>query len=70
MIPPQLQRRVGCPRGGIEPTPFRLTPADQSINVDINTLSAHAGYRDLDEGFLRASEPVVVTLLQFVGVRR
>jgi hypothetical protein len=46
-----------------------LTPADQSLNVDIDTASAHAGYCYLDESLLRAGEPVVVRLLQLVGIR-
>jgi hypothetical protein len=68
-IVPHLERRVGCPGGAVERAPLRLTPAEQSLNVDVDTPSAHAGYCYLDESLLRAGEPVVVRLLQLVAVR-
>ena len=68
--PPQLRRRIRGPCGTVHRASFEPTPADQCVNVNIDTLGAYAADRHLDESLLGADEPIIVRFLEPVGVRR
>ena len=68
--PPELECRIRRPCRTVERAPFDLTPLDQGINVDIDTLGPHAAECQLNESLLSSAEPVLVRLLQLVWIRR